>query len=157
MSGRVWVIWSYNELMVLWRSIKMEDHYNFSQSFSGSLGSITWVSCHSDRPMWRYATLCVLSNMYRKLLFNNSSIVWNIRILLIAFCQESQQMLCAKFLVSRWNCLGGVWKVILWHFAKKSSRNGCGLITRFGTIQWILDKVYVSYKPKRTFLDYSTT
>ena len=30
--------------------------------------------------MWRYATLCVLSKMYRKLLFNNLSIVWNIRI-----------------------------------------------------------------------------
>ena len=58
---------------------------------------VTWVSCHSDRPMWRYATLRVLSTMYRKLLLNNLSIVWNIKIVLITFCQESPQMLCAKF------------------------------------------------------------
>ena len=62
---------------------------------------VTWVTCHSDRPTWRYATLCVLSKMYRKLLFNNLSIVWNIKILLITFCQESPQMLCAKFGANR--------------------------------------------------------
>ena len=52
--------------------------------------------------MWTYATLCVLSKMYRKLLFNNLSIVWNIKILLTGFCQESPQVLCAKF---RGNCV----------------------------------------------------
>ena len=57
---------------------------------------VTWVSCHSDRPMWRYPTLCVLSKMYRKLLFDNMSIVWNIKVLLISFCRESPQMLCSK-------------------------------------------------------------
>ena len=30
-----------------------------------------WVSCHSDTPMWRYATLPVVIKMYRKLFFNN--------------------------------------------------------------------------------------
>ena len=80
---------------------------------------VTSGSCHSDRPVWRYATLCVLSKMYRKLLFNNLSIVWNVKILLIAFChltfvtdlsivwnvkillisfcQQRQQIMCAKF------------------------------------------------------------
>uniref|UniRef100_A0A671VF34 Cathepsin S, ortholog2, tandem duplicate 1 n=1 Tax=Sparus aurata TaxID=8175 RepID=A0A671VF34_SPAAU len=43
--------------------------------------------------MWRYAILCVLSKTYRKLLFNNLSIVWNIKILLITLCQESPQIL----------------------------------------------------------------
>ena len=57
---------------------------------------VTWVSCHSDRPMWRYAILHVLSKMYRKLLFNDLSTVWNIKIILISFCEESPQMLCAK-------------------------------------------------------------
>ena len=31
--------------------------------------------------MWRYATLGVLRKMHRKLLFNNLSIVWNIKVL----------------------------------------------------------------------------
>ena len=51
--------------------------------------------------MWRYAALCVLSQMYRKLLLDNLSIVWNIKILLIAFCEDSPHMLCAKFGVCR--------------------------------------------------------
>ena len=73
---------------------------NFAERFSGS-----WVSCHWDRPMWTYATLRVLSKMYRKLLFNNLvlSIVWNIKILWMTFCQEGPQMLCAKFGENRWN------------------------------------------------------
>ena len=58
---------------------------------------VNWVSCHWDRPMWRYATLHVLSKMYRKLLFNNLSIVWNLKIILIIFCQESPETLCAKY------------------------------------------------------------
>ena len=33
--------------------------------------------------------------MYRKLLFKNLIIVWNIKIILISFSQESPQMLCA--------------------------------------------------------------
>ena len=61
---------------------------------------VTWVSCQSDRPMWRYATLGVLSKMYRKFLFNNLSIVWNI-IFFNNSCQESPQMLCSKFGVIR--------------------------------------------------------
>ena len=51
-----------------------------------------------------------LSKMYRKLLSNNLSIVLNIKILLITFCQESPQMLCAKFRWNWWNRLGGVQK-----------------------------------------------
>ena len=42
---------------------------------------VTWVSCHSDRPMWTCATLGVLSKMYRKLLVDNLSIVWNNKVL----------------------------------------------------------------------------
>ena len=63
--------------------------------------AVTWVSCHLDRPMWRYTTLCVLSKMYDKSLFSNLSIVWNIKILLITFCQERPQILCAKFGANR--------------------------------------------------------
>ena len=59
------------------------------------------VSCHSDRPVWRYATLCVLSKMYRKLLANKLSIIGHIKIILISYCQDSPQMLCAKFGANR--------------------------------------------------------
>ena len=69
-----------------------------------------WVSCHSDRPVWRYATLPVLTKIYRNFLLNNLSIVWNIEICLASFCQDSPQMLCAKFCANRWNCLRGIWK-----------------------------------------------
>ena len=95
---------------------------------------VTWVSCHSDRPMWRYATLCVLSKMYNYLLFNNFSIVWNIKILLKTFGDDSPQMLCAKFRGNRWNCLGGVKKI---RFAT------------FGEFAEFCNKVYVSHKPKQ--------
>ena len=44
---------------------------------------VTWVSCHWERPIWRYATLCVFSNMDRKLSFNNLTIVWNTKIISI--------------------------------------------------------------------------
>ena len=44
--------------------------------------------------MWRYAILPVRNKICRKLLFNNLSIVWNVKILLITFCQEGPQMLC---------------------------------------------------------------
>ena len=36
-----------------------------------SVEVVTRISCHPERPIWRYATLCVLSKMYRNLLFNN--------------------------------------------------------------------------------------
>ena len=42
----------------------------------------------------RYAALCVLSKMYRKLLFNNFSIVWNIKILLITLSGGSTDDVC---------------------------------------------------------------
>ena len=48
-------------------------------------------------------TLPVLYQICGKLLFNNLSIVCNIK----SFCQEGPQMLCAKF---RANLLGGVRK-----------------------------------------------
>ena len=35
--------------------------------------AVTWVSCHSGSPVWRYATLGVVSKICRKLLFNNLS------------------------------------------------------------------------------------
>ena len=40
---------------------------------------------------------CVLSRMYRKLLFDNWNNVWNIKILLISLRQESPKMLFVKF------------------------------------------------------------
>ena len=72
----------------------------FHKAWVGHGEAITRVSCPSDRPMWRYATLCVLIKMYRKLLFNNLSIVWFIKFFWFAFLfsQEGPQMLCAKFL-----------------------------------------------------------
>ena len=160
----VWGIWSrwqivcgsYNELMVVWRSIKMEQatmcdvgerfwevlspqmlltKFGANKSNGrGGVGKRTFiiffsVSCHWDRPMWRYTTLRVLSKVYRKLLFNNLSILWNIKILLITFCQESPQMLCAKFCGKRWNRLGGVRKSRFATFLRKKmvGRHGCGL------------------------------
>ena len=50
---------------------------------------VTWDSCHSDKPMLRirYPTLCALSKMHRKLLFNNLGVVWNIKIIFITFWQ----------------------------------------------------------------------
>ena len=87
------------------------------------------VSHHWDRPMWRYATLRVLSKMYRKLLFNNLTILWNIKIHVLSFCRECPQMLCAKFGANQWNRLRGVWK-------SRFSEMGVPYITRFSTIQW---------------------
>ena len=71
----------------------------FSQSLSGS-----WESSHLGFMSFRQTNveiLFVLSKMYRKLLSNNLSIVWIINILLINFCQESPQTLCAKFCGNR--------------------------------------------------------
>ena len=76
--------------------------------------------------------ICVLSKTHRKLLFNNLSIVWNIKILLITFCQESPQMLCAKFGGNGWNCLGEVRKSRFATFREFAM----ACMTRFSTIQW---------------------
>ena len=64
----------------------------------------------------------------RKLLFNNLSILWNIKILVISFCQESPQMLRAKFGANRLNCLGGVRKKVcdILRICWINSRNGRG-------------------------------
>ena len=77
---------------------------------SGAHGKVVpFVSCHSDTPMWRYAKLPVLRKMYWKLLVNKLRIRWNIKIL-INLCEEGPWMLCAKFNVNFWKCLGGVVK-----------------------------------------------
>ena len=84
---------------------------------------------------WFYGDveICVLSKTHRKLLFNNLSIVWNIKILLITFCQESPQMLCAKFGGNGWNCLGEVRKSRFATFREFAM----ACMTRFSTIQWM--------------------
>ena len=45
-------------------------------------------------------TSCLVGNL-QEVVFNNLSIVWPIKILLITFCQEGPQMLCAKFRANR--------------------------------------------------------
>ena len=48
------------------------------------------------------------------------------KFLLIALCQESPQMLCAKFHGNQWNRLGGVWKSRFVTFCKFAKNNGGG-------------------------------
>ena len=72
---------------------------------------VTWFSCHWDRPMWRYATLHVLSKMYKKLLFSNYSlcIVWNIKILLITFLSGASTDAVCKVWCSRRKWAWPIW------------------------------------------------
>ena len=67
----------------------------FSQSLSGSWGSSHLGFMSFGQTNVETRNTCVLSKMDRKL--NNFSIVWNIKILLITFCQESPQVPFAKF------------------------------------------------------------
>ena len=76
-----------------------------------AMSLVTWVWCHLDTPMSRYATLTVQNEICRKLLFNNWSILWNIKILSITFCEEWNW----------WKRLGGVWKS---GFATICEKNG---------------------------------
>ena len=67
--------------------------------------------------------------------------MWSIKILLITFCQEGPQMLCAKFRANWWNSLGGVWKSRFSIFCdvvnKKRWRKWAWPIPRhFSTIHW---------------------
>ena len=82
---------------------------------------VTWVSCHWDTPMWRCATLCVLSKMYRRLLFNNLSIVWNIKILLTSFLGEVRKSRFAIFREFAEKIGGWKWAwPMSWHSAQFS-------------------------------------
>ena len=58
---------------------------------------VSSVSCQPNTPLSRYATLPVWNQICRKLLFHNLKITFSITSLLITFCQEGPQMLCAKF------------------------------------------------------------
>ena len=78
-------------------------------------------------------TLPVYNEMCRKLLFNKLSIVCNIKILLMTFCQEGPQMCVQSFMR-----IGE----IAWEEDK---------------IFWMCDKVYWTYKLKCTILDFSAT
>ena len=73
--------------------------------------------------MGRYATLCVLSKMYRKLLFDNLSIVWNIKIILIFFFVRRIHRCCVQSLVQIGEMAWEVFeKVGLRHFADLQKR-----------------------------------
>ena len=111
---------------------------------------VTWVSCHWVRPVWRYATLCVLSKMFRKLLFNNLSIVWNIKILLITFCQENPQSFKCKSVKlpgRRFVTFHAFfWKNVRRKWAWPIPRDSAQFSEREGF--WMSDKVWViSQKP----------
>ena len=86
-----------------------------------------------DTPTWRYATPPVLTKMYRKLLFNNLSILRKISIILIAFCQEGPQIHCAKFGANQLYCWGGVQKSRFATFRECANKSGGG--NERGTIQ----------------------
>ena len=66
---------------------------NFAQSLGGS-----WESSNLSFMSFGHTNMeiCNVWNEICKLLFNNLSILWNIKILLIIFCQEGPHMLCAK-------------------------------------------------------------
>ena len=95
----------YLKSATLWSSPKL-----LETSSGTHVKVLSQVSCHLDTPLWRYPTLPVWKEICRKLLFNNLSIVWPIKILLISFRQEGPQMLCAKFCANWLNCLGRVRK-----------------------------------------------
>ena len=63
------------------------------------------VSYQSHTPMWRYATLPVFEINVKKILFHNLGIFFKRDFILIAFCQEYPQMLCAIFCTHRSNGL----------------------------------------------------
>ena len=116
-----------------WEEFEKSEFIIFSQSLVAHGEVVTWVSCHSDRPMLRYATLCVLSKMYRKLLFNNLSIFWNIKILLTNFCRESPQMLYEKVGLRNFANLqkkNGGWKWA-WPISRHSAQFSERVDTRF--------------------------
>ena len=75
---------------------------------------VTWVWCNSDRPMWRYVTLPVLTKMYRKFY------------LIFKYCLEYQN--------SFDNFLSGVSTDAV-HKVWYKSEMGVTYITRFNTIQ----------------------
>ena len=92
------------------KSVPLETKlHRILHSVLGAHGEVeTWVSCDSDTPMWRYATLPVVIQIYRKFFFNNLSIFLNIKILLTAFRQKCPQMLFANFCANQSNGLWGV-------------------------------------------------
>ena len=93
---------------------------------------VTWVSCHWERPIWRYATLCVFSKMDRKLSFNNLTIVWNTKIISITSLSGESTDAVYKILWKSMKSPGrSSKKVGLQHFAnlrkKTVGGNGLGL------------------------------
>ena len=101
---------------------------------------VTRVSCHSDRPIWRYPKLYVLSKMYRKLLFNNLSIIWNIKILFCCFLSgESKDDVCKVFGEIAWEEFK---KVGLRNFANLWKKGQWKMLS-FGTKKWSFEKKHV--------------
>ena len=74
--------------------------------------------------LFLFLSLPLLNQICRKLLFNNSKTNFSITSLLITFCQEGPQMLCAKFRANRWNRLGGVRKSRFSTFCDVAKKNG---------------------------------
>ena len=111
------------------------------------------IGFHVNRPtnVEISSTFLVFNQICRRLLFNNFSFLWTIKILLMPSC-ECTQMLSARFSACWWNCLEGVCKsrfLTFCEFVKKMvGGNGRGLyptyITRLSTIH--LTRIYKVFK-----------
>ena len=107
----------------------------FAQSLRGSCGSsnLSFMSLG----LWRYATFPALSRICRKLSFNNLSILRNIKILLIIFCQKKGFcLLCAKFQIGE--IAQKEFEKDTWPIDEKKKTEaemGVAYITRFSIIQ----------------------
>lgn len=108
----------------------------FCTELQGSHGEILIeVLCQSHILMWKYAMLSVFKIIVKYLLCHNFDIFLKPDFLLITFCLEGQQMLCANVCAHWSNCLRGVRKSWFSTFRKKKNIGENGRISWLSSIQ----------------------